>query len=94
MEITPELRREGIAREVVRGIQDLRKSTGLEVDDRIELWMESGDPDATEALEAHRDFIAAEVLATSVRTGEAGGAASDTIEIEGASVRIGLSKRA
>jgi isoleucyl-tRNA synthetase len=95
VEITPELRREGIAREVVRGIQDLRKSAGLEVDDRIELWMESGDRDATEALEAHRDFIAAEVLATSVRIGEAeGAAASDTTEIEGASVRIGLSKRA
>src|ERR671918_114656 len=95
VEITPELRREGIAREVVRGIQDLRKSTGLEVDDRIELWMASSDRDATEALEAHRDFIAAEVLATSVRIGEAeGAAASDTIEIDGASVRIGVSKRA
>jgi isoleucyl-tRNA synthetase len=95
VEITPELRGEGLAREVVRAIQDLRKSSGLEVEDRIELWMTSPDRDAAAALEAHRDYIAAEVLATSVAVGEATGeAASDTIEIEGASVRIALRKAA
>jgi isoleucyl-tRNA synthetase len=94
VEITPELRGEGIAREVVRAIQDLRKSSGLEVEDRIELWMTSGDRDAAEALEAHHDYIAAEVLATSVDIGEAPSeAASGTIEIEGASVGIGLRRR-
>jgi isoleucyl-tRNA synthetase len=78
---------------VVRAIQDLRKSSGLEVEDRIELWMTSADRDAAAALEVHRDYIAAEVLATSAALGEAAGeAATDTIEIEGASVRIALRK--
>jgi isoleucyl-tRNA synthetase len=63
LEVTPELRREGVARELVRMIQDARKSAGLEVTDRIELAIEtSGEPAA--ALDAHGDEIAAETLAT------------------------------
>ena len=38
IQITPELRREGLAREVIRLIQDARKADGLDVSDRIELW--------------------------------------------------------
>ncbi len=63
LEVTPELRREGVARELVRMIQDARKSAGLEVTDRIELAVEtSGEP--ADALDAHGDEIAAETLAT------------------------------
>ena len=40
LDITPELLDEGVAREVVRAIQDLRKSSGLAVEDRIELWLD------------------------------------------------------
>ena len=39
-ELTPELRAEGDARELTRAIQDLRRDAGLELDDRIELWVE------------------------------------------------------
>jgi isoleucyl-tRNA synthetase len=67
LEVTTELRREGVARELVRMIQDARKSAGLEVTDRIELAVEtSGEP--AEALAAHGVEIAAETLATTVTT--------------------------
>jgi isoleucyl-tRNA synthetase len=63
--VTPELRREGVARELVRMIQDARKAAGLEVTDRIGLAVEtSGEP--AEALAAYRDEIAAETLAVTV----------------------------
>ncbi|MGI9091441.1 MAG: isoleucine--tRNA ligase [Gemmatimonadaceae bacterium] len=65
--ITPELRREGIARELVNRIQRLRKDLGFAVSDRIALHV-SGAPELLEAVEGHRDWIAAEVLAAELRT--------------------------
>ena len=41
-ELTPELRAEGDARELARAVQDLRREAGLELDDRIELWIDRG----------------------------------------------------
>jgi isoleucyl-tRNA synthetase len=64
--ITPELRRAGLAREAVRVIQEARKSSGLEVADRIALEWHAVDAEAVEALREHADLVAAEVLATSV----------------------------
>src|SRR5262249_17895956 len=62
-QITPELRREGLAREVIRLVQDARKADGLEVSDRIELWWHAGDGDLRAALAEHGELIAGEVLA-------------------------------
>jgi len=65
LELTDELRRAGTVREVVRLVQEARKSQGFEVTDRIELWWTtSGDTAA--ALREGGDTLAAEVLATSV----------------------------
>ncbi|HKB29616.1 MAG TPA: isoleucine--tRNA ligase [Streptosporangiaceae bacterium] len=75
LEITPELRRLGLAREVIRLIQDARKSDGLDVTDRIELWWSATDPDLTRALAEHGDMIAREVLAVTVATGQGDGGA-------------------
>jgi len=61
--ITPELRREGYAREVVRLVQDARKGDGLDVSDRISLCWSTGDPELAAALTEHASLIAAEVLA-------------------------------
>ncbi|WP_424184749.1 isoleucine--tRNA ligase [Actinokineospora sp. G85] len=62
-EITPELRRAGLAREVIRFLQDSRKSTGLEVTDRIHLrW--TADDEVAEAIREHQPEIAEAVLAT------------------------------
>ena len=63
---TPELEAEGLARDVVRAVQESRKAAGLEVGDRIRLQL-TLDPAGVEAAEAHRDLIARETLATEVR---------------------------
>jgi len=65
LEITPELRLEALARELIRVIQDARKEAGLAVTDRIELGIES-DGDAAAALASHIDTVAGETLATAV----------------------------
>jgi isoleucyl-tRNA synthetase len=68
LEVTPELRREGVARELIRMVQDARKAAGLDVTDRIALAVETSG-DAADAMVAHRDEIAAETLAATVQTG-------------------------
>jgi isoleucyl-tRNA synthetase len=70
LEVTPELKRAGLAREVVRTLQEARKSAGLEVSDRIRLWLVTANADLGEALEVHADEIAREVLATAVERTE------------------------
>jgi isoleucyl-tRNA synthetase len=68
LEITPELRRAGLVRDVVRLVQDGRKSTGLEVSDRIELWWQ-GAGELAEAVREGSSRLADEVLAVSVTEG-------------------------
>lgn len=68
LELTPELIRAGLAREVIRFIQEARKGAGLEVSDRIRITLDADGPLA-EAVETHRDLIAGEVLAVELVTG-------------------------
>ncbi|MFE6133592.1 isoleucine--tRNA ligase [Streptomyces sp. NPDC056437] len=65
LEITPELRLAGLARDAIRLIQEARKNSGLDVADRIAVVWSSTDPSTTEALREHAPLIADEVLATS-----------------------------
>jgi isoleucyl-tRNA synthetase len=67
--LTPELRREGLAREAIRLIQDARKTDGFDVTDRISLWWEASDPELSAALTEHGRLIAGEVLATGYQAG-------------------------
>jgi isoleucyl-tRNA synthetase len=60
-ELTSELMHEGLAREFVRRVQDLRKQAGLDVADRIKLYV-SATPGLMEAIAAHQDYITAETL--------------------------------
>jgi isoleucyl-tRNA synthetase len=70
LELTHELRLAGLFREVVRFVQDARKNAGLEVTDRIQLWWRvGGSPEPAEAIRAHRDELAAEVLAVELTEG-------------------------
>jgi len=70
LELTHELRLAGIARDVVRLVQEARKSAGLEVTDRIELaWIVGGSPEPAEAIRAHAASLSEEVLATSLAEG-------------------------
>ena len=61
--ITPELKNEGLAREVIRAIQNGRKKAGLNIDDRINLALMSDDPTLTQAIAQFKDEIYAETLA-------------------------------
>jgi isoleucyl-tRNA synthetase len=61
--LTDTLRREGLARELIRAVQDARKQAGLEVSDRIVLFVE-GDTSVETALREHRDYVMAETLAS------------------------------
>ena len=64
LELTHELRLAGLARDVIRVIQEARKSAGLDVTDRIEVWWRvGGSPEPAEAIRAHSVELAAEVLA-------------------------------
>jgi isoleucyl-tRNA synthetase len=65
------LRREGLARELVRAVQDARKQAGLEIADRIVLHVE-GDAAVTAALGEHRDYLMNETLASAWRKPAAG----------------------
>ncbi|WP_203568039.1 isoleucine--tRNA ligase [Aestuariimicrobium ganziense] len=72
LELTPALVQAGLAREVVRLVQETRKASGLEVSDRITLqW--SADGELAQAIMAHETLIADEVLATAVERVEAAG---------------------
>ncbi len=66
--VDDELRAEGTARELVNRIQRLRRDAGLELDDRIRLGI-FGAPEVASAAEAHREYIASEVLAVEVEVG-------------------------
>jgi isoleucyl-tRNA synthetase len=85
LELDDELVREGLAREVVRAIQNARKEAGLNVEDRIVLDL-SGSEVLLEAAREHEDYIAGEVLAIEVSfNGAAGGV---TAQIRGHELRI------
>jgi len=92
LEIGDELRREGIARELVRLLQDARKAAGLAISDRIAAGVIAAEQVA-EALEHHRDLIAAEVLAVELVAGPIDAPTFvEDAELDGAVVRIELRK--
>lgn len=70
--VTPELEREGLARDLVRLVQQTRKEAGLNVSDRIKLWI-SGDQAVQDAVQAHGDFIAEETLTAELEYAKGGG---------------------
>ena len=65
LELDDELRREGLAREIVHAVQIARKEAGLEITDRIELGL-GGDEELLAAARAHEGYLTGEVLATAV----------------------------
>jgi len=68
LDITPELRRAGLVRDVVRLVQDARKGSGLQVSDRIELWWRA-EGELAEAVREGSERLAEEVLAVAVTAG-------------------------
>jgi isoleucyl-tRNA synthetase len=87
-EVTPELAAEGLARDLVRAVQQARRDAGLEVTDRITLLI-SGSDRLAAALDAHRDLVTGETLATSVElVGDAGGDPVELAEGERVTLRV------
>ncbi|GHJ38230.1 isoleucine--tRNA ligase [Streptomyces sp. TS71-3] len=70
LELTPELRRAGLARDAIRLIQEARKNSGLDVADRIALRWASTDEEVAAALSHHSELISDEVLATEFASGD------------------------
>jgi isoleucyl-tRNA synthetase len=89
LELDDELVREGLAREVVRAVQNARKAAGLNVEDRITLTL-GGDDDLVAATRAHEDYVAGEVLATAVEYD--GASAGEVAEVKGRRLRIGVER--
>lgn len=92
LEITPELRLAGLARDAIRLIQEARKNSGLDVADRIALRWSSTDEEVTSALADHAALIADEVLATDFATGEGDESYGEPFTDEGLSLTFRLRK--
>lgn len=88
--ITPELRREGLAREVVRHVQAARKDAGLNVDDRIQLSLTTDNDELRKAITEHADTIANETLANDI--GESTYDYQTEVKVEDARLVVSLEK--
>ena len=89
--ITPELKREGLMREIVRHVQSARKQAGLQIDDRIVLSISSDDSEISQAVNAFADVIKSETLAVELNFVINESEKYDA-KIEGKLVKISLKK--
>jgi isoleucyl-tRNA synthetase len=92
--ITPELRSEGLARELISRVQRMRKESGFAISDRIRLVI-AGDRDILEAVKTHEEWIKGDVLATELVI--AGTAAPEQpgmtpIDLDGIAVRVSITR--
>jgi len=84
--LTDALKSRGLARDLIRQIQDLRKATGLEVSDRIKVWLLGADD-----LAEHFSLVASEVLAESL-TQDPGNGAASPIDLDGRAAQVWIEK--
>ncbi|SFK86381.1 isoleucyl-tRNA synthetase [Amycolatopsis sacchari] len=85
-DVTPELAAEGLARDLIRVVQQARRDAGLDVADRIELTVDAPE-DVVAAAKEHEEFLAGETLAVSVAYGPVEGGSEGTVG-EGVKVRV------
>ena len=91
IEVTDDLRREGLAREMVKRIQAYRKDNGFEITDHINIVMQAGDAAMCEAVEAFREYICTQVLADSF-TFAADVADAAAFDFDGTIINVNISK--
>ncbi|HEU0053823.1 MAG TPA: DUF5915 domain-containing protein, partial [Longimicrobium sp.] len=95
--VTPELRLEGLARELVNRVQNLRKESGLEVTDRIRLGI-FGDGEILDVMARWKEFVGGETLAVEVEVGSAtdfhGYDADREVDLDGVPATVALAKAA
>lgn len=87
--VTPELEMEGLAREIVRSVQALRKESKLDVADRIKLYYQSNDELIAKVFSEFGSYIKTETLAKEISVGSE---AKNAINVNGKQINIGLSK--
>lgn len=93
LELTVDLKREGLMREVVRYVQSARKQAGLNVDDRIRLNLQTADEELRAAIEAHASTIEVETLGVMVNGGDMpGNAYSQKVQVGGELLTIRMLK--
>jgi isoleucyl-tRNA synthetase len=82
-----------MAREVIRYVQNCRKDAGLEMEDRIVLYLHTDDAELAKAIAEHRDYIAAETLVAQWSDQPTGdGAYRAEVKVDGKTLIIGLRK--
>jgi len=91
MTLTPELKREGLMREVIRHVQAARKNAGLNVDDHISLSLKTGDGELQKAIKEHAETIRSETLADEM-VSDGDKKHHTTVKVEGAELVVGLEK--
>jgi isoleucyl-tRNA synthetase len=91
-ELTPELVREGLAREFVRRVQDLRKQADFDIADRIYIFVNASD-NLAHAIQEYEDYIMGETLTLELKSDDPPSeAASGEFEVDGEQARVGLMK--
>jgi isoleucyl-tRNA synthetase len=90
--LTPNLKREGLMREIVRHVQNARKKAELNVDDRIHLSFHTDDQQLSEAIKEHKDTIAAETLAEQLDEADFEGGYHQSFDLDGAKLELKLKK--
>ncbi len=92
-DLTPELEAEGMAREIVHRLQNVRKAAGLEIEDRITAYIFGAPDSVTSALAAHDAYLRQETLSDDVRLESApANAYSEEQDIEGVKLTLGVVK--
>jgi isoleucyl-tRNA synthetase len=90
--VTPELKEEGIAREIVRVVQNARKNAGFNVEDRIKTSITSDSSEINEALKRFKEVINSETLAVAELEQESQSEHTETVKVEGQEVQIKLAR--
>lgn len=90
-ELTPELKREGLMREVIRQVQTARKAAGLNVDDRIKLSLGTENAELKKAIDEYKDIIMAETLAEELSS-EKVYDYHQAVKVEGSELIVSLQK--
>lgn len=90
-DVTPDLKREGMVREVIRNVQQARKAAGLQVDDRISLQLASEAAELSQAIQEHKQTILDETLAVGL-VDVAQDQFATSAKVEGEELNISLSK--
>jgi len=89
--LTEELTYEGLAREFVNRVQNMRKEAKFEVTDRIHIWLTASAP-FLQAVERMRDYVSNETLCESLRYNETGGTHQKEWKIDEESISVGIAR--